>query len=236
MANKIEKALYGPSMLEVILGAVLGLFAGVLAASVYLVFKPVLPVKALPKEPARGMVYYLPGAETKAKSLTWAAKQSQFLAGTSVMVVEEELNAWAASRLGATPAPTKPAKAAKSNKPDAADSGPVSDAILIPARPNFRIVDGKLQIGLNCTLNWYGVMTDVTVQSTGGFKQDGDRVVFVPELVYLGSCPLHLLPGVSGLLLDQIVAKERIPDEVRVAWTKLSEVAVEGQSLKLAVR
>ena len=35
--KKLEKALYGPSMTEVALGAVLGLIVGVLAACVYLI-------------------------------------------------------------------------------------------------------------------------------------------------------------------------------------------------------
>ena len=57
--KKLEKALYGPSMTEVALGAVLGLLLGLLAASVYLVFKPVAAVKELPKEPLRSVVYYI---------------------------------------------------------------------------------------------------------------------------------------------------------------------------------
>ena len=79
--KKIEKALYGPSTTEVALGALLGLIAGVLAACTYLVFKPVTQVKELPKEPIRGMLYYIPGADSNAKSRNWAAKQKQFVAG-----------------------------------------------------------------------------------------------------------------------------------------------------------
>src|SRR5690242_8328134 len=95
--KKLEKALYGPSVTEVALGAVLGLIAGVLVAVVYLVFKPVAQVKAMPKETLRSVVYYLPGNDSNAKSRGWQAKQKQFLAGTSVTVVEDELNAWSAS-------------------------------------------------------------------------------------------------------------------------------------------
>ena len=76
--KKLEKALYGPSMTEVALGAVLGLVIGVLGACVYLVFKPVALVKELPKEPLLSVVYYIPGNESNAKSKGWQAKQKQF--------------------------------------------------------------------------------------------------------------------------------------------------------------
>src|SRR5688500_75518 len=62
--KKIEKALYGPSTTEVALGAILGLAAGLLAACVYLVFRPVLQVKEMPKEDdvVRGAIYFIPGS------------------------------------------------------------------------------------------------------------------------------------------------------------------------------
>ena len=48
MADKnIEKALYGPSYLEVALGAILGILIGVFAAGLYFVFKPVEKVLRL---------------------------------------------------------------------------------------------------------------------------------------------------------------------------------------------
>ena len=67
--KKVEKALYGPSTVEVALGAVLGLLAGVVLACVYLVFKPVEAVKEMPKETARGVVYHLAGRNE------WAREQ-----------------------------------------------------------------------------------------------------------------------------------------------------------------
>lgn len=227
MARKIDKALYGPSMTEVICGALLGLLAGVLVACVYLVFKPVLTVKAMPKEQPRGIVYYLPGSEGRGKSAAWQAKQKQFVAGKSVQLIDEELNAWATTLASSNPIVSKPTK---TDKPS---SAPPPDAIVIPSIPNFKIVGDKMQIGMNCTLNWYGLMTDVTVQSMGTFHKDGDHFVYVPETFYLGSCPLHLLPAVSGLLLSHITDKEKIPDEFRAAWQKLNDVVIAGGALKL---
>lgn len=236
--SKLDKALYGPSIWEVILGAVLGLLLGVVVACVFLVFKPVVLLKEKPKETARGAVYYMPGAESNAKSRAWQAKQKQYLAGTTVHLVEEELNAWAAT-LAQPVVMAKPAKPAAPAKPGAAPAkpdAPVPEGFVIPSTPNFRIVDGKMQIGLKCTLNWYGMMTDVTVQATGTFRRDADGYVFAPDTFYLGSCPVHLLPAASAPLLSYLTSHEKAPDEMRAAWAKLNSVTIEGNTLKLAVQ
>ena len=234
MARKIDKALYGPSMTEVFFGAVLGLFAGVLVACGYLVFKPVPTLKELPKERPRGMVYYLPGSDGRSRGSAWAVKQKQFLAGKGVQLVEDELNAWVASTVKlATPPP--PPSTGKTKAPAPPAGTPPPEGIVIPSLPNFKIVNDKLQIGVNCTLNWYGLMTDVTLQTTGTFRRDGDHFVFAPETFYLGSCPLHLLPAVSGFLLAHVADKEKVPDEYRDAWYKLKDVGIAGGALKLVV-
>lgn len=232
MARKIEKALYGPSIVEVVCGAILGLLAGVLAACVYLVFKPVPTVRELPKEQPRGMVYYLPGSESKARGAAWQMKQKQFLAGSSVQVNEDELNSWLTASIKLDAPPAAPG-APKGGTPPPSSSGPAPDAIFIPSKPNFKIASDRLQVGMNCTLNWYGVMTDVTLQSTGVFTRDGDHFVYTPVTMYLGSCPLHYLPGVAPLLMSHLFSKGKVPDEFRDAWYKLNDVTVSGTSLKL---
>ena len=230
--KKVEKALYGPSTTEVTLGAVLGLLAGLLAACVYLVFKPVQQVRELPKEPVRGVVYYIPGSEVSAKSRNWSAKQKQFTTGTSIVVVEDELNAWAASTFAAPPAaaPGVPAKAGAPAAP-AADGG-----IFQPGKPNFQIADGKLRIGFPCVLNWYGLSREVFVITRGSFTRSGDSFVYVPETVHLGSCPVHLLPAVSGPLVKHLLGKKTVSDDLKSAWAKLADVTIEGGTLKLTLQ
>ncbi len=224
--KKIEKALYGPSATEVALGALLGLLVGVFAACVYLVIKPVSTVKELPKEPIRGMLYYVAGSDSTAKGRTWSAKQKQFIAGTTVTLVEEELTAWAT---GTSTAAAKPAPGAKAEEAKPADSG-----IFQPGTPNFKFVNGKLQIGTKCVLNWYGLTQEVMVIATGGFERSGDRFVFKAETLHLGSCPMHLLPSLAGPLFDHLVGKKKIPDDIKSSWVKLGDVAIEGTTLKLS--
>lgn len=230
--KKIEKALYGPSTTEVALGALLGLIAGVVAACVYLVFKPVSTVREMPKEPVRGMLYYLAGSDSSSKGRNWTNKQKQFLAGTSVSLVEDEMNAWAIATFGAAPRPaSKSAPAAP--KPDGEKA---DDSIFQPSTPNFRIVDGKLQVGFKCVLNWYGLTHEVQVLTTGTFVHADDRFVYQPDTVHLGSCPLHLLPAVSTMLFDHLVGKKKLPDNLKSAWLKLSDVKIEGSTLELTVQ
>ena len=39
----------------------------------------------------------MPGGDANTKSKSWTAKQKQFIAGTTITLVEDELNAWAAA-------------------------------------------------------------------------------------------------------------------------------------------
>lgn len=244
--KKLEKALYGPTVTEVALGAVLGLVVGVLAACVYLVFKPVQQVKELPKEPSRSIVYYIPGSESSAKSKGWQAKQKLLIEGKGISLVEDELNAWAtsfaapakpAAKPPAKPKPgekSKPAEKPKADADDATKAPP--DGYIIPGTPNFKIIGDQLQVGMKCTLNWYGLTYDTTIVATGVFNRAGDVFEFAADKAYLGSCPLHLIPAVSGLLISTVTTKQKIPDDLRIALTKVSKVTIEGGTLKLAVQ
>jgi hypothetical protein len=236
--KKIEKALYGPSTTEVALGAVLGLIAGLLVACVYLVFKPVFQVKELPKETSRGAVYFIPGSEAKAKSGAWQAKLKNFTAGKSVTLNEDELNAWAAATLSATPPPKPAAPGAKPAPAEAKPAEPAKanyDGILNPGTPNFKLVNGTMQIGFKCVLNWYGMTYEVIVLTTGTFTHSGDDVVYSPKTLYLGSCPIHFIPGAAGPLMSQLLARKKAPDEINSAWAKVKEATLDGTALTLTL-
>ena len=232
--RKIEKALYGPSTTEVALGAILGLAAGLLVACVYLVFKPVLQVKEMPKEKdvVRGAVYFIPGSDNTSKGKSYAAKQKALIGGAAVELSEDELNAWSTATFGA---PAKPAAAPAKGAPGAPAADAGYEGIFNPGTPNFKISHGNIQIGTKCVLNWYGVTQEVTVLTIGNFAHQGDDVVFVPQQMYLGSCPLHLIPKLGNPLMEHLVSKKKVPDEIKSAWAKVRTATIEGNTLKLSM-
>jgi hypothetical protein len=232
--RKIEKALYGPSTLEVALGAVLGFGVGVVAACVYLVFKPVLRVSEIPKEPVAHVVYFKPGNESSTKSRGWQAKQKAFLAGNEVSLSEEELNAWG-STIG-TPAQIKPAAKPAAPPPGAKDKPAENLPFISASAPNFRIIADKLQISTKCTLNYYGLMQEVWVVATGRFEHDGDRYRFDPETFYFGSCPMHKLPALGALVRGPLLDTQKVPDDFRAAWAKITAISVENGLMKVATQ
>lgn len=235
MANKkIEKALYGPSTLEVALGAVLGLGLGVVVAAVYLVFKPVQTVKEPPKEVAKGVVYYLPGKIDGTKARAWQTKAATFVQGGQVVANEEELNAWAAS-LGGAPAP-KPGAPAEKPKADDGKGGAAASEFLSASGLNFRVDGDKLHIAEKVVLNYYGVAKEVVFQASGTFVRGSENFVFKAETIHLGSCPVHVLPGVGGALTKALAAKAKVPDDFRAAWATITAMAVEGGLVKVTTQ
>ncbi len=241
MANKkIEKALYGPSTLEVALGAVLGLLLGVVVAAVYLVFKPVQTVKEPPKEIVKGVVYHLPGKIDGTKARAWQDKVATFVQGGQVVATEDELNAWAATLSGAAKAdakPGKPTEKPKTEEKKGDGAATASDGDFLSASGlNFRLEGDKLHISEKVVLNYYGLAKEVVFQTSGSFERGGESFVFKPESVYLGSCPVHMLPGVSGALTKALTAKAKVPDDFRAAWAKITAMAVEGGLVKVTTQ
>lgn len=221
MRTKVERALYGPGLTEVVVGVALSFVVGALLAAAWLVLKPVAKVNALPKDPAAGTVYYLPGATNAAKGQQWLRKRQLFAEGSSVVLTEDELNAWVAGSKTAA------------DKPPAGGAG-ASAPLIAAGAPNFRIRDGVFQIALPCTLNALGFSQAVLVQAMGGFVQEGGEFVFQPAKFYVGSCPLQDLPGAS-LLFRRFAALQEVPPEVAEAWKKLAGVSVEGDLLRLTM-
>jgi hypothetical protein len=222
--KKIEKALYGPSTVEVVLGAILGFLLGLVLACVYLVFKPVQTVKEMPKaeDQKTGVVYYIPGNTGNARD--WSAKQQTLIRGGQVILTEGELNTWATASLNKAPAPA----GGKAGGAPAADSG-----FLNASGVNFRVADSKLHVNAKVTLNYFGMKTDVQMQSKGDLAKSGNMYVYAPEEVYLGSCPLHKLPPAGSMLVNALVGAQKVPDDVRAAWAKVSEADVDGAVVKV---
>lgn len=239
--KKIDQALYGPSTLEVALGAGLGLITGVLVAAGFLMLKPAQPpappVQSPAVAPAKGAVVYQPGKVDGNRGRGWRAKHDALAQGGEVLLTEEELNGWAATLSAATASPPKAAA-----KPGAAP-GPATPAkpetpleFLTTRSVNFRIVGDRLQVATRVTLDYYGVGTEIVFQATGRLEPRGAAFAFVPETAYLGSCPLHWLPGATPLLLQTLVRRQKLSDELRAAWPRLTALAVENGLVKVATQ
>jgi len=220
MASKIDRALYGPSMTEVILGAFLSLLLGGALAAVYLVTKPVQTVRELPKEPVPGVVYHFEGSRDSTKGRFWKAKQQQLMAGRSITLTEDELNTAAAGLK--SPPPKKGADEAEPKK-EMLSAGP----------PNFRISEGVLQVAMPVTNNTYDLGLSALVQAQGTFVKSGDRHVFVPAALLVGSCRVEKLPFIADFVLGKIHAALDVPAELATVWGTLSEVKIDGAQLQL---
>lgn len=231
MSKKIDRAVHGPSWAEVILGAVLSLVLGVVLGAALLVIKPVAQVKELPKEADRDAkaVYYIEGSRDGAKARQALAKRKAFVEGQSVEANEDELN----SLVSAAPAPPAPKPGAKKDEKAAPPPAPSSDLFTV-GTPNFRIREGQLQIGIPVTLNAIG--QKVIVQARGGFVKKGDGFVYEPEQLYLGSCPVQRLPFLAGFVGGKILGTQAIPEDIVTAWKKVTNVTVEGNTVKVAMQ
>jgi hypothetical protein len=219
MNNKVQRALYGPGIVEVLLGAVLCLALGVVMAGLYLVFKPVAVVDKLPTADKReaGMVYYVQGSKGSSEVGQLLRKQQLFLEGRSVVLNEYELNTWMASSSNST-----------SKKP-ADPKAPAANEL------NFCIRKGMLQIGIPYVVDLFGLSGSVIIQMQGTFAKEGDTFVYEPSTVYIGSLPVERIPILLTLLKKKIYSAQELPDDLAAAWKKLEDVSIEGGLLQLTM-
>jgi len=248
-SSKIDRAKYGPSTIEVLLGAVLSLIFGAVLALIYLIVQPVQIGNTPAKSEAASPVVYIKGTQDGDRGKQWLRKKQLFTEGSSVDVNEDELNAWITA--GTAPEPPKaadgkmPDKATNGKKPDKAADGKKPDQVA-PAgptgliqfgTPNFHISNGVFQIGCETEVNldMVGFKQSLIMQASGRFVKTAEGFTFVADQFYIGCCPLHKLPGVGKFVFDRILANEKIPEDLSAAWKKLVDVSVEGDSLRLTI-
>jgi hypothetical protein len=85
------------------------------------------------------------------------------------------------------------------------------------------------------TINAAGLGQKLVVQARGNtFEKRGDNFVFVPNTIYVGSCPVHRIPFLSGYVREKLLVPPQLPEDIAAAWPKLTAVTVEGNTLTLA--
>jgi hypothetical protein len=230
-SRKIEKSQHGPGLAEVVLGAAFSVFLGAGLALGYLLLKPAWSGKDLPRAPS-GTIFYVEGSRDSSYSKQWQRKRQLFIEGNSVALNEDELNAWMMA-VTTPPEPERPVAGAKFTQVAA----PPSTGFFQLNTPNFRIREGVLQVGSKGALNLelVGLKRQVIIQAAGKFEKGDGGFVLVPDRFYVGSFPLHRLPGLSSQVLGIILGKMQIPEDLRAAWKKLANVTVEGNTLKLTM-
>lgn len=228
MSKKIDRATHGPSWTEVILGAALSFLLGVVLGAVLLIARPVTQVQEMPKpeDRVRGTVYYIEGVQGNARAAV--AKRATFIQGQTITATESEINALIAP----PPPPPAPTKAGAAPAP-ATPPAPAGAGVLAPGAPNVRIREGIMQVAAPVNLNVLGLTRKVVAQARGQFVKDGDMFVYAPDEIYFGSCPVHRLPLLSGLVKSKMLSQHPIPDDVMATWRKLANVQIEGNALKL---
>ena len=249
MSTKINRATYGPSWTEVILGALISLLLGVVLGAGLLVLRPAIVAKSTPKEGerVRGAVYYIEGSRDSAKAKEAQQKLKAFAGGQSVTVVEDELNALANAKAGGPAAPgaggekgktTDKGKAPAKGKEVAKAAPPaVAGEMFAIGAPNFRIHEGALQVAVpvTVTVNVLDLGLKFIAQARGGITKKGSAFAFDATELYLGSCPVQRLPFLAGYVSEYLFAVQSLPDDVRGSWAKLAGVTIEGSKLKLTM-
>lgn len=214
--KKVERALYGPSVMEVTFGAVLSVTLGALLGAMTLIMTPVERVREVPEEAAVGQVFYVEGSRSGGQYLR--KRQLLLEGGTAELTLSEaDLNAWIAAT--ATPV----------------NEG-ASGGLLTPQSINFRVAGDRLQIGVPSTLSLFGLVTqEVILQARGGFERRGSRFVYVPEEFKVGGLATERFPGVASFLVGRLLGAQEPPEEMVVAWDALRDVRVVGNSLVLTL-
>ena len=227
--NKINRALYGPSLTEVILGATLSVALGVALGVLHLMLTPVVTVKQIPKDAVAHAVYYIPGTRGGTSASLVDTKRKAFIAGGSVTVSEDELNILVSSMPAAAPA--KPKAAAPGSKAAALATA----GFFAPGAPNFRLRGGEMQVAVPVKLSAFGLEHTVHAQTRGTFVKHDESFVFDPTKLWIGACPVDRLPGMTRFVTRKILLARPVPTDIALAWDKLADVAIVGSSLKLTM-
>jgi hypothetical protein len=224
--NFLSRKQRPPSWFEVILGALLSVALGVALGAAYLATRPVKTVGEAPKDAAPTAVFFVEGVKGYVSTASVQAKKKAFLNGDSVTVDEAELNV-----LFSGPTKPPPPPAPKNTLAQPPPPPPAKEYDVAPI--NVRIHDGKIQFAEVYTLNDYGLNGNLVVQARGDIVKSGDGFEFVPDVFYVGCCPLQRIPYVRSWLLKKILFVQPFPADLAAAWSKLTDVSIEGSKLRL---
>ena len=216
-----------PGPFAIILQIFSGALVGVLCAGVYLVLKPVQEVdKASPPSEAKqastqhNLVTFTPGNPGHPSGQQWRVRERAFMekAATGVAMSETDINRWMATTYGSADRRVNLEQYGFEMQPDL---------------PLVRIDGSELELGIVYRCKLGETKKNIVAQARGHLEKAGDRHVFKPATVYLGSCPL---PGPLGeMLVDKLGAAYPVPEDVQSSWKAVTSAKVEEAQVKLAI-
>lgn len=216
--DNVDRSATGPGPFKLIFGVLLSVLLGVLLGALHLIAKPVEVVSKPPEDAVRGQVYFVEGSNVSSKSRQWMRKRQMLAEGATmdVSLNEDELNAWMASVVA----------------PASADAEP---GFVKPERVNFRIADDVLQVGLVSKVTVFDHSRPLVFQTRGRFQRGPRAYEFTADELYVGSLPTHKVPGLKPFLIRRMLAAQELPEDLKVTWSNLKLVAVEGNSLRVSL-
>jgi len=239
MSRKIDRSLYGPSVFEVTLGAILSVLLGAFVGFLFLVFKPVVIAKELPKEEDRveATVYYVEGKDETSRDRQWMHKRQMLLDGTpgEMTLSEDEINACLNAGRPKKPTPKRPPPPKPGEPPAKPPAEEIPDELITHDVANVRIHDGIFQVGMPANLNLITFSVPLILQAQGTFVKKASMWVFSPSSVYLGSMPLNRIPGLTSLLIKRIADSTPVPDQAWAAWKRVDDVSIGGRLMHLTI-
>jgi hypothetical protein len=206
-----------------ILDVGLGISMGCLFAAVYLALKPVSirdgGEKPGAKEPARHEITYVRGRSGLVRTSVIETKKNSFLTRdrAGVELVEEEINRWISTEYG------NDARSAEYEDFEAEFKADV---------PVFKVRGDETHVGMVFDLSVLGYTRKVVLQAAGAFQREGGRFVYVPEKMYVGSCPVNV-PYLSRRIFDAIYDRFEVSSDLSAAWADVRGLVVEAGALKL---
>lgn len=206
-----------------IVDVALGITMGCLFAATYLALKPVAirdgAERSGEKEKERHEVTYIRGRSGLVRTSVIDAKKTSFLSRdrAGVELSEEEINRWISTEYGNSP------RTAEYEDFEAEFRADV---------PVFKVRGDETEVGMVFDLSVLGVTRKVVLQAAGAFQREGGRFVFVPEKMYVGSCPVNI-PYLSRRIFNAVYDRFEVSSDLSEAWADVRGLAVEGGLIKL---
>lgn len=226
MSNRhIEPSI--PGLFAIILEIPFFLILGALIGAVILVYRPVEVVAITPDYPEPNVVYYrTPVGGLQARDVSLKLMALRAGRPERVEVSEAEINSWAASSF-----------AALKDLTDKEREQEVAVSKVELGAPGVRIEKDNVDMVLIVRSSFFKrPVTDLPFQMSGKLTTGDGKVNYTAESIYLGSLPLHKLPGAGEYVQSwiwNIIGQGENVEEMRQILEKTKRVETKSEQNSL---